>query len=404
MKCRGVVHIPNPPKSNPADDAAAMYESFHGTPSTGELVIEDKVHYHGNLAELGVLCGLKVRVVTGYDVTLQFGGGLNAQVGNPAKYRVSVFSKGTGFYGEGSKVFTSRGAARRYFKDIAQEGYKVALVSDDSKIEHVSGMTVKEAKVYAVPGQRLNKGKAGPGPLTKAYRFSTGIVPGLLEGADSALGRVVNPTPEVESAYRAAMLADESFHRAVEQEWGKKRAGDMRYRSKEFTPQIKALAKRKQEADEAYRVAVARMRHGNRRGNPDGDTGPVILCSNEAGNQLYFRGGDQALDLASIKMADFERDHMVIGEVWGLAYATKKEFDKFQEIEYVHILGLEKFHQRMAKSADLWEDALPPKDEAFGCGNLPVLNYDTLNKSLSVAGGVYKNDKPWSGVSPGIEN
>jgi hypothetical protein len=103
-------------------------------------------------------------------------------------------------------------------------------------------------------------------------------------------------------------------------------------------------------------------------------------------------------------MADFERDHMVIGEVWGLAYATKKEFDKFQEIEYVHILGLEKFHQRMVKSADLWEDALPPKDEAFGCGNLPTLNYDTLNEALALAGGVYKIDKPMFSTSPGIEN
>src|ERR1700679_1873062 len=75
-------------RRNPADDAAAMYESFHGAPSTGELVIEDKVHYHGNLAELGVLCGLKVRVVTGYDVTLQFGGGLGQeQAGNPGGYK-----------------------------------------------------------------------------------------------------------------------------------------------------------------------------------------------------------------------------------------------------------------------------------------------------------------------------
>ena len=61
-------------KVNPESDSASMYESFHGTPSTGELVIQDQIHYHGNLAELGVLCGLKVRVVTGYDVTLEFGG------------------------------------------------------------------------------------------------------------------------------------------------------------------------------------------------------------------------------------------------------------------------------------------------------------------------------------------
>ena len=61
-------------RGNPESDAASMYESFHGTPSTGELVIQDQIHYHGNLAELGVLCGLKVRLVTGEDFTLEFGG------------------------------------------------------------------------------------------------------------------------------------------------------------------------------------------------------------------------------------------------------------------------------------------------------------------------------------------
>ena len=393
-------------KSNPESDAASMYESFHGTPSTGELVIQDQIHYHGNLAELGVLCGLKVRLVTGEDFTLEFGtpgreanpkgkrsgqamillrqnyfsneylarawaatqrdmgystgiipqtdgqwlvkvwgigkynpsvgnaqgsqkgkrkrskrgplttaystaqgivpgllgigdGVIRGVTGNPAKYRVSVFSKGKGFHGEGSKVFASREVARRYFEDVAQEGYKAVMVSDDAKIEHVSGMTVKDAKIYAVPGQRLRL---------------------------------------------------------------------------------------------------------NRRGNPGDDSGPVILCSNETGNQLYFRGGDQSLDLDSLNLADAARDHMVIGEVWALAYSTKKDFDEFAEIEYVHTLGLEKYHVKLPAKADLWEDAQPPKDDAFSCGNLPTLMYDSMNKSLSIAGGIYKIEKPWAETSPGIEN
>ena len=103
-------------------------------------------------------------------------------------------------------------------------------------------------------------------------------------------------------------------------------------------------------------------------------------------------------------MADYSRDHMVIGEVWGLAYSTKKDFDQFAEVEYVHILGLEKYHQKLPRSADLWEDALPPYDEAFGSGNLPTLNYDTLNQALSLVGGIYKIDRPFMGTSPGIEN
>ena len=212
-------------------------------------------------------------------------------------------------------------------------------------------------------------------------------------------GKKGNPTPEVEAAYRHAMLTDEQFQRALEHEYGTKRAGDMRYRTKEHGPQLKALAKKKHEADEAYRVAVARMR----KGNPGGDSGPVILCSNETGNQLYFRGGDQSLDLDSLNLADAARDHMVIGEVWAIAYSTKKDFDSFSEIEYVHTFSDEKLHQRIPKRADLWEDALPPKDQAFNCGQLPTLMYDTLNKSLSIAGGAYKIEKPLLETSPGIE-
>ena len=168
-------------KPNPESDSASMYESFHGTPSTGELVIQDQIHYHGNLAELGVLCGLKVRVVTGYDVTLEFGGMPGQGQGeNPAKFRVSVFSKGTGFYSEGSKVFSSRSVAHKYFEDVAQEGYKAVLVSDDTKVEYVSGMTMKEAKVYAVPGRKLNrKHKSKRGPLTTAYQPSRASSPGI---------------------------------------------------------------------------------------------------------------------------------------------------------------------------------------------------------------------------------
>ena len=82
-------------RGNPESDAASMYESFHGTPSTGELVIQDQIHYHGNLAELGVLCGLKVRLVTGEDFTLEFGGmpGQQGETPNPNGVQSEVFKR-----------------------------------------------------------------------------------------------------------------------------------------------------------------------------------------------------------------------------------------------------------------------------------------------------------------------
>jgi hypothetical protein len=69
-------------KRNPEGGAESMYSSFHGTPSTAIDEYEEKEHYHSNLAALGELVGLKVRTVSGYDVTLGFE---SRKVNNPHK-------------------------------------------------------------------------------------------------------------------------------------------------------------------------------------------------------------------------------------------------------------------------------------------------------------------------------
>jgi hypothetical protein len=312
--------------SNPEDDAAAMYESFHGTPATGELVIEDQVHYHGNLAELGVLCGLKVRVgATGEDYTVGFGGEAG-QKQNPLGYMTFTAEQRQAAKEYLTQHWHELGETHPDFKRLPLDDY-IRL----NLFKTLRNMVLGYGHWKKNPPKGKRKSK--PGPLSAAYAAATGLIPGVVEIGDSVIRGVA----------------------------------------------------------------------GNRRGNP-GDAGPVILCSNESGNQLYFRGGDQSLDLDSIKLTDFARDHMVIGEVWAIAYSTKKSFDDFSEIEYVHVLGEEKFHQKLPKSADLWEDAEPPREEAFDVGNLPTLMYDTLSQALSLAGGIYKIEKPWMETSPGIEN
>lgn len=346
-------------RTNPESDAASMYESFHGTPSTGELVIQDQIHYHGNLAELGVLCGLKVRVVTGEDFTLEFG--TPGREANPK--------------GKGKRKRSKRG------------------------------------------------------PLTTAYSTAQGIVPGLLGIGDGVIRGVTGnpkfaPPKNTSEAFKAGYRYYQSRYRTAKGSFSVA-DGARRYSQKfgekdmdvAYMPEsVKAHVRAAKEAYDQFLDGTV-MAHEDRikaqhpedeenpqRRNPGSDSGPVILCSNETGNQLYFRGGDQSLDLDSLNLADAARDHMVIGEVWALAYATKKDFDEFAEIEYVHTLGLEKYHVKLPAKADLWEDAQPPKDDAFSCGNLPTLMYDSMNKSLSIAGGIYKIEKPWAETSPGIEN
>lgn len=96
-------------------------------------------------------------------------------------------------------------------------------------------------------------------------------------------------------------------------------------------------------------------------------SGQTKLCSNEEGTQLYIVGGDQSLDLKAMGLnaAQCEKDFVALGVLHELTYQTKKEFHKFQLVDYYHELGEETGYQ-------------------------PILTYDTMNKSLSISGGEYK--------------
>ena len=61
-------------KANPEMDAATMYESFHGMPSEEVTEFEEEIHYHENLSELGVLCGLVIETEYAGTMALAFSG------------------------------------------------------------------------------------------------------------------------------------------------------------------------------------------------------------------------------------------------------------------------------------------------------------------------------------------
>lgn len=91
-------------KRNPADKAASLWEMFHGGESESETVVHDNVHYHEHLGELGILGGLKVRTVNGYDVTLEF---MNDKASNPKRDVISkVGAKTKGWIGRRSKAIS----------------------------------------------------------------------------------------------------------------------------------------------------------------------------------------------------------------------------------------------------------------------------------------------------------
>ena len=105
----------------------------------------------------------------------------------------------------------------------------------------------------------------------------------------------------------------------------------------------------------------------------DGDA--PLLCSSPDGRQLYLQGGDQSLDLHSLKMdgEEWRKDSMTIGVIDELTYGTAKKFHHFRMQDYYHRLGEES-------------------------GVQPFLIYDPVNKLLAVTGGQYRTGEP------GIEN
>lgn len=92
----------------------------------------------------------------------------------------------------------------------------------------------------------------------------------------------------------------------------------------------------------------------------------VKLASAPDGKQLYFIGGNQALELNKL---DFNNDEikpaMFIGVLCEVTYRTRKGFDKFKLTDYYHHLGEE-------------------------TGNEPILTYDETNNLMHVVGGAYK--------------
>lgn len=103
----------------------------------------------------------------------------------------------------------------------------------------------------------------------------------------------------------------------------------------------------------------------------DGPANDVVqLCSSENVNplkrQLYFIGGNQAIDVDALGFSEVDiKDLMVIGVLTQVEYCTQKKFHKFKPVDYYHELGEE-------------------------TGVQPILLYDPISQLMKVAGGAYE--------------
>lgn len=91
----------------------------------------------------------------------------------------------------------------------------------------------------------------------------------------------------------------------------------------------------------------------------------IRVAASADGGQLYFVGGDQALELEKFRLSAEPKDYVVLGTLCKIVYDTRKGFHNFERIHYVHRMG---------------EDG----------GKSPTLCYDVLNRRIFVVGGTYR--------------
>ena len=96
-------------------------------------------------------------------------------------------------------------------------------------------------------------------------------------------------------------------------------------------------------------------------------SGPIKVCAAPYGDQLYFIGGSQAIDLESLDLgnSDTGKDHVFLGACPFIVYDTLKGFHDFEPTLYGH---------------EFAEDG----------GEYPMLHYDQLNRLVYLTGGSYK--------------
>jgi hypothetical protein len=424
-------------RGNPAGDSEEMFESFHGEPSDETVEYTEEEHYHGNLAALGELVELKVKLVNGDKAVIGFDAGSGEQADNPF-WPFNSFTKTTIYHVGTGEKYKKSGSFKGYtlYQKLDTGEFLVPALDKDSRFD-----TLKDAKAFI---NSWTKHQKNPATLDEHAAKELEL---YVENDADLYRQQYTPinknliTKMARGVYNHT-LAVKAFGYLME-------SGAKKY-AKEYSEgkdwhQIFSPATRKHVAELFTNHFETEAKLGNydsllpkkyQKKNPRGkrghggpfreagklvgsitsgasrpmdefigaagkvggylddqigralnpnhpDTGPTLLCSNKDGTQLFFKGGDQSLDLNALNITgpEAQKELIHVGQVTHITYHTRKLFGKKpEEFDYVH-----KFS----------EDSHGP---------LPVLNYDRINKQLQLSGGMYKIEKPLLGTSPGIED
>lgn len=391
-------------KSNPESAASSMYESFHGSPSEEVIEFHDQEHYHGNLAGLGVLVELKLCTITGYDVTLSFSDPEALVAANPGVWeRLKKLSSRGKDPWVVFKSFDNESAAREEAGKLESKG--VLDVRVDKK--NVGGRFLGKKFKYEVQIKRESmkkyfKERALDESLQKALkrqreaqRHEKSHSGGKSRGSSSGSESSSAPKKKTYS-FKGKTIEETDGEYVVPSIDRDSRFYDLKDAKAFITEHVKTNGKKKVGPFQSSSRLIGNVgayldNQLGRALNPGTSQDPALLCSNEAGTQLYIQGGDQSVDLKAIHMSDVPvKDSMILGEAYFVSYFTTKDFDQHKPTIYEHELAEESDKRR--------------KHLGQGSGMYPTVRYDTLNQKLYLDGGEYHITKPMFQTSPGIEN
>lgn len=391
---------------NPRNSSDSMFESFHGEPSDETIVYQDEEHYHSNVAALGVLVEMRVKLVGGGTAVIGFDEGNGDQTNNPYNdqnrkqnpfWPFNSFTKSTIYHVGTGEKYTVKGSHKGYkvYQDNNTGNFLVPKLDSESRFD-----TKKDATKFVDYWTKARPNPLHP-QLVGGYDYGDvkekvkGLRPGdavkVVAGSERFWVLVTSVSGSQITGTVNNQLVNKDLHGLKfgdKISFSKSKVADVDKLSSEnpgrgkkhhtgpFHEAGRLLGKTTQGMSKPvddFTGAVGKVGgylddQLGRVLNPKSykDTGPVMLCSSEDGLSLYIFGGNQSLDLRALGLdGDWERDSMVIGDIKNLVYRTRKKFDKLKEIDYTHRVGEE-------------------------TGDLPILRYSLRDKRLFIDGGRYR--------------
>jgi len=269
-----------------------------------------------------------------------------------------------------SRWFGSKDAANRYIRDLQAHGMLwgryAEIIHDGEVLRTVDPETGEGFRRR----KRENQGKSNPARSAAQYGAAQAVLSGASRVMPERVAReLVDATPPALRRKFARELARR--RRRTNPEDAELESAAQLWRQFHGSEPHGTTTTTERRVEPATLADLGRLVELTVRVRP-GETallrfGPSVrLAATPDGGQLYVLGGDQRLDLRKLGLADtLPKDHVLVGDVLTVTYATEKRYDGSEPTDYIHRFG---------------EDG----------GERPVLAYDTRSKRLYLVGGTYK--------------